>query len=68
MAEIGIDPSWEYGQLESSSGGTKMQGKNSWIQRGLGNAGPQEWKITASSSTRAERDSGNAPEVEMQQQ
>lgn len=30
MAEIGIDPSWEYGQFKSSDGGTEM-----WLhQRG----------------------------------
>lgn len=35
MAEIGIDPSWEYGQFKSSDGGTEMwlhQGENSWMQ------------------------------------
>lgn len=29
MAEIGIDPSWEYGQFKSSDGGTEM-----WLHRG----------------------------------
>lgn len=33
----------------------------------LMDAGTQEWKITESSSMRAERDSGNAPGVEMLQ-
>lgn len=37
------------------------------MQRRLGNAGTREWKITESSSIRAERDSGIAPGVEMLQ-
>lgn len=70
MAEIGIDPSWEYGQFKSGDGGTEMrlhQGENSWMQRQLGRAGTREWKITESSSVRAERGSGNARGVKMLQ-
>lgn len=35
MAEIGIDPSWEYGQFKSSDEGTEMwlhHRENSWMQ------------------------------------
>lgn len=37
------------------------QGENSWMQRQLGRAGTREWKITESSSVRAEGGSGDAP-------
>lgn len=56
MAEIGIDPSLEHGQFKSSDGALKcgyIRGRTHGCSDGLGT---QEWKITESSSIRAERD------------
>jgi len=66
VAEIGIDPSWEYGQFKSrnvtTSGGDPLDAMMDWECRDTGMENYSEY-----SSIRAERDAGNAPGVEMLQ-